>query len=113
MVEINGTALPIGVAIRLAKNSKIMDEVVEQFKARERLLLEEFGSEGEPGSFSIPKENIDLMSTAMTMLMTEELDLDIQAVTVEELGSDTVIRPSAILVLDWFFFPKTEQLEAA
>lgn len=88
MDKIGALDLPIPVALKVRKNRRAIKEVVDEFNIRRDKLLQEHGKRLDNGNFSLPPIKVELVNEKLETHMNEELDWDIEVLSISELGSD-------------------------
>ena len=93
--ELIGQAMPINAAFKISKIQKELNSILELFDDRKRNLFNKYGKDNQ-----ITKENEEVYIKEYTILLEEELDLEIEKVSIDKLG-DISIAPAHLTNLDW------------
>jgi len=98
------TRLPAGLALRLARASKIIAGELDTFEEQRNRLIHEVGVEveGKPGFFNIPEEAKELFENQMAELESVEVPIQLDPISAASLPSLSM-TPKDMMRLDWLF----------
>jgi len=100
------TSLPLRArtSFRLAKLTKSLDSHLEIFQESRKEVIEKYQSEETDDNGNtkmvIPADNIEEYSKEITELISEEVEIDVPEITLDDLGN-IEIEAKHLSVLDW------------
>jgi len=97
--ELVGMILPINVAIKVSKVQKECNDALAVYEEMRKALFEKYGEEVDE-QLTIKAEHVDTFMKESQEIIEEELDIEINPISVEALG-DISIKPAHITQLGW------------
>lgn len=106
LVELSNKDIPISIGFKI---KKIMDEynlIEDLYKEKVRGLYKEYGVEveGQPDTFKIPSDSMDIFNEKVEEIHNEEVLEDIEDKKIDLsdlLKSNLSIKPITLFTLDW------------
>lgn len=89
----------IKTGVALAKNIKELNDVLVIYNEKRSKLFDEYG-ETKDDVITIIEENVETFNEKNNMLLTEEVDVTINTIKVDEL-EDVNLKTSTLMSLDW------------
>lgn len=94
--QVNSSKLPIAMSLRMVKNNKALQEVVDEFEKR-RVEIVKSLSDDKGG---IPENKTSEFNEQIEKVASEEVEVEISTFKIEEL-SDLEISPNDLSVISW------------
>lgn len=97
-------SIPMSVAVTVAYNQRLLNDVVGEFEKRRGEILEKFGTpDKETGGYKLIGDARKKYNEAGTKLAEEEVDLDLKQITMTALSDDFETGSNDIMFLLWMF----------
>ena len=93
--ELITQSMPINSAFKISKIQRELNNILEIFDNRKKDLFSKYGEDNQ-----IIKENEEIYIKEYTILLEEELDLEIEKVSIDKLGNIS-IAPAHLTNLGW------------
>jgi len=102
--EIITLDFPVKYSFRLAKLAKSLTADLEMATEKDQSLISKYGTQDEEneGQWKIDQENIEEFSKQRSELMSEEIEIDFEPISLSDVG-DISIKPKDLMLLDSFF----------
>jgi hypothetical protein len=98
---IGAERLPVKLAYRIQRNMRKIDIELREVDEANLKLIRELGEKQPDGNWHVKPENLDAFRDAMKALRDEDIEIDIRAVSIDELPVD--VAPLTLMDLDFMF----------
>lgn len=92
---------PIQTSLIIAANNRALQEVATEYEKRRQELVKKYSTKDKDDNTVIPPEKVDIFQTANGKYLDEEVEVDLQTVSLKELGAKFEVEPNALVALDW------------
>jgi hypothetical protein len=100
--QFGSNKFPIQVALTLATNQRVLNEVAEEYNTQRNALVTKHGKEDEETKLPVvTPENGKKFADAVNGLISEEVDLSLKTVSLADLGKKVEMEPNILVALEW------------
>lgn len=97
-------SIPMSVAVTVAYNQRLLNDVVGEFEKRRGELLDKFGTpDKETGGYKLEEPARKKFNEENRKLADEEIELDLKQITMTALSDDFETGSNDIMFLLWMF----------
>ena len=96
--------MSINTAYKIANVVDEIGKALRVYEERKLQLFKEYGKDDDEGGMTILEENVQTYQDLHDKLVQEEVDLNIDMISIEMLG-DISVTPATLITLNWLIEP--------
>ena len=101
MRKLTQQSLPVKLAYRFLSLTKQLDSHLKTFEEARVALIKKYGEAQEDGGFSVKQENIQAFSEEMNELLTEEISVEFQRISIESFPDAVELSVAELGKVEW------------
>lgn len=91
----------IQTSLIIAANNRALQEVATEYEKRRQELVKKYSEKDKDNNTIIPPAKVDIYQTSNKKYLDEEVEVELQTVSLKELGAKFEVEANALVALDW------------